>query len=142
MESLNRFIEAQDSTYSGYQIALAEMKSGGKRSHWIWYIFPQIKGLGRSSTAQFYAIQNLEEAKAFLEHPLLGSRLREITEVILSYSDDANPNEFMMAPIDAMKLKSCMTLFNYISPNDIFGMVINKYFNGNIDQRTLSVLSI
>lgn len=142
MESLNRFIKAQEFKYSGYQEALAEMKSGGKKNHWIWYIFPQIKGLGRSGTAQFYAIQNWEEAKAFLEHPLLGSRLREITEVVLSYSYDANPNEFMMAPIDAMKLKSCMTLFNYISPNDIFGMVLNKYFNGNMDQRTLNILSV
>jgi len=71
MESLSRFIKAQESKYCGYQEALVEMKSGGKRSHWIWYIFPQIKGLGRSSAAQFYAIQNLEEAKAFLNIPYL-----------------------------------------------------------------------
>ena len=140
MEGLNRFIEAQESRYGGYQVALAEMKSGCKRSHWIWYIFPQIKGLGRSSTAQYYAISDLEEAKAFLLHPLLGSRLREITEVILSYPDNASPNVFMMASIDALKLKSCMTLFDYISPNDIFGIVLNKFYNGSVDKSTLDIV--
>lgn len=142
MESLNRFLDAQESSYSGYQVALAEMKSGGKQSHWIWYIFPQIEGLGRSSTATYYAIQDLEEAKAFLNHPVLRARLREITQVILSYPADTDPNQFMMAPIDAMKLKSSMTMFDAISPNDIFGLVIEKFFEGFVDNRTLNLIGL
>ncbi len=140
MEVLSRFIEAQESAYSGYNQALAEMKSGGKQSHWIWYIFPQIVGLGRSGMARRYAIQSVEEAKAYLEHPVLGSRLREITNIVLSYSDNADPNVFMMASIDAMKLKSCMTLFDYISPHDIFGEVLRKFYGDQKDTHTIKIL--
>lgn len=121
MEGIERFLEAQDSSYSGYKRALNEMENGGKCSHWIWYIFPQIAGLGRSGMAQRYAITDIEEAKAYLEHPVLGKRLYEITNVVLSYPEDEKPRFFMGSSIDAIKLKSSMTLFDIISPNDIFG---------------------
>lgn len=140
MNDLTRFIKAQDSQYGSYSQALEEMKSGGKRSHWIWYIFPQIAGLGRSEMARHYAIKDLDEAKEFLYHPVLGVRLREITSVVLSYSENADPNDFMMSHIDAMKLKSSMTLFNIISPDDIFGQVLDKFFDGKKDYRTLRVV--
>ncbi len=140
MDNLDRFIKAQDSVFCGYVQALEEMKGGGKRSHWIWYIFPQIAGLGRSSTAQYYAIADAEEAKEYLAHPVLGARLREITDIVLSYPDDKAPSAFMMSDIDALKFKSCMTLFNAVSPNDIFGQVLNKFFGGNADRRTLDLI--
>ena len=141
MKNLDRFLQAQDSSWAGYANALNEMKTGGKKSHWVWYIFPQIKGLGRSSMAQEYAIEDADEAKAFLNHPVLGARLREITNVILSYPSDANPREFMMSPIDALKLKSSMTLFDFVSPNDIFRQVLDMFFHGSLDHKTLSLIN-
>lgn len=127
MESLDRFIKAQESAFAGFEQALSEMKSGGKQSHWIWYIFPQISGLGSSGMAQHYAIKDIDEAKTHLNHSKLRASLREITNVVLSYPDNADPNVFMMAHVDALKLKSCMTLFNIISPNDIFKQVLDKF---------------
>lgn len=141
MEELNRFIEAQDSSWAGYAQALKEMKSGGKRSHWIWYIFPQIAGLGFSGMSRRFGIKGKEEAQAYLMHPVLGERLREITKIVLSYPENANPNRFMMQPIDAMKLKSSMTLFDAVSPNDIFNQVLEKFFNGERDALTIKLLS-
>lgn len=138
--NIERFIEAQKNMYCGYDLALKEMQEGGKRSHWIWYIFPQLKGLGHSYMSQFYGIQGKNEAKEYLTHPLLGQRLREITEVILSYPDTADPNKFMMQSVDAKKLKSSMTLFDAISPNDIFGKVLERFFNGKRDRRTLRII--
>jgi len=140
MEVLDRFVKAQESVYAGFDQALSEMKSGGKRSHWIWYIFPQIAGLGRSGMAQHYAIKDIDEAKAYLNHPILGTRLREITNVVLSYPDNADPNVFMMAHIDALKLKSSMTLFNIVSPDDIYMQVLDKFFDGTPDKKTIELL--
>lgn len=140
MEDLNRFVQAQDSAFCGYEQALAEMKDGGKCSHWIWYIFPQITGLGRSGMAQHYAITDIEEAKAYLNHSVLGDRLREITNVLLSYSKDETPRAFMGSSIDALKLKSSMTLFDLISPNDIFGQVLDKFYDGKRDTKTMDIL--
>lgn len=141
MNDLTRFIKAQDSQYGSYSQALEEMKSGGKRSHWIWYIFPQIAGLGRSEMARHYAIKDLDEANEFLSHPVLGSRLREITSVVLSFPESAEPDDFMMSHIDAMKLKSSMTLFDFVSPNDIFAEVLDKFFDGKVDYRTMRIIS-
>ncbi|MBS5527377.1 MAG: DUF1810 domain-containing protein [Prevotella sp.] len=141
MEELNRFIEAQDSSWAGYAQALKEMKSGGKRSHWIWYIFPQIAGLGFSGMSRHFGIKGKEEALAYLKHPVLGERLREITKTVLSYPENADPNRFMMQPIDALKLKSSMTLFDDVSPNDIFNQVLEKFFNGERDALTIKLLS-
>lgn len=138
---LNRFIEAQDSQYNGYETALSEMTKGEKRNHWIWWIFPQIAGLGHSGNSRFYAISGKEEAMAYLDHPVLGSRLREITEVVMSHADDRIAVELMGWEIDAMKLKSSMTLFDHVSPNDIFAEVLDSYFDGERCGRTLRILN-
>lgn len=138
---LNRFIEAQDSPYDGYDTALSEMTKGEKQNHWIWWIFPQIAGLGHSGNSRFYAISGKEEAMEYLEHPVLGSRLREITEVVMSHADDRIAIELMGWEIDAMKLKSSMTLFDQVSPNDIFADVLDAYFDGERCSRTLRILN-
>lgn len=138
---LNRFIEAQDSPYDGYDTALSEMTKGEKQNHWIWWIFPQIAGLGHSGNSRFYAISGKEEAMEYLEHPVLGSRLREITEVVMAHADDRIAMELMGWEIDAMKLKSSMTLFDQVSPNDIFADVLDAYFDGERCSRTLRILN-
>lgn len=91
--------------------------------------------------ARHYAIQDLDEANEFLSHPVLGSRLREITSVVLSFPESAEPDDFMMSHIDAMKLKSSMTLFDFVSPNDVFAEVLDKFFDGKVDYRTLRIIS-
>lgn len=138
---LNRFIEAQDSPHDGYETALSEMTKGEKRNHWIWWIFPQIAGLGHSGNSRFYAISGKEEAMAYLDHPVLGSRLREITAAVMSHADDRIAVELMGWEIDAMKLKSSMTLFDLVSPNDIFAEVLDAYFDGERCGRTLRILN-
>ena len=133
---LERFITAQN--YS-YQNALSEIRSGKKFSHWIWYIFPQLKGLGHSQRSEFYGIENIDEAKNYLAHPILGARLLEITDALLKL-DENDPFKVMGSP-DDMKLKSCMTLFASISDKDsIFHKVLEKYFNGTKDENTLSII--
>ena len=135
MQNINRFIDGQR---FGYECALSEIKAGRKESHWIWYVFPQLKGLGHSPNSVFYGIDGVEEAKEYLAHPLLGSRLREITQALLDIPD--KNIESIMPGIDAVKLKSSMTLFDVICPNDIFDAAIQKYFNGKRDQLTLERL--
>ena len=133
---LERFISAQEHSY---KTALSEIKNGKKLSHWIWYIFPQLKGLGRSYNSEYYGIENIDEAKSYLAHPILGARLIEITEA-LSMLNENNPLKVMGSP-DDMKLKSCMTLFAYISEEgSIFHQVLEKYFDGSKDERTLSII--
>ena len=132
MEQLDRFIKAQENTYL---VALKEIKNGRKQSHWMWYIFPQIKGLGMSETSKYYGIDGEEEAKAYLDNEILGSRLREITSELLKLNID-NPVD-IFGTIDAMKLKSSMTLFDYVSDDKIFSQVLNKYYNGEIDEKTI-----
>ena len=136
---LDRFIDAQDK-WDDYQTALAEMKDGHKIHHWIWYIFPQIQGLGHSFTADRYGIYSLYEAQQYLKDQVLGARLREITEAVLTHSEK-DIEEIMGSRLDAMKLKSCMTLFDIVSPNDIFAQVIDTFFDGERDQLTLSAIS-
>ena len=134
--SLERFIKAQG---NDYQTALAEVRAGYKCSHWMWYIFPQLKGLGFSSTAQFYGINGKEEAKAYLEHPVLRGRLREITFVLLTLEGKSAVDIF--GHTDAMKLRSSMTLFNAVANGeDIFQKVLNKYYGGKSDDITLAML--
>ena len=133
--NLERFISAQESDYA---IALSEIKGGRKRSHWIWYIFPQIQGLGYSSMAQFYAIKDKEEAIAYLKHPILGKRLVKITEALLDLQE--NNASLIMGYPDDLKLKSSMTLFYVVSAQDIFKKVLDKYFSGELDQKTISIL--
>lgn len=137
MNSLMRFYLAQETKYA---IALAEIQAGRKQNHWIWYIFPQIAGLGRSETAQFYALKDVNEAKLFLEDPVLGKRLREITQALLAL-EEVTIYAVMGTP-DDMKVKSCMTLFAEIDtqPDAIFQQVLDKYYAGEKDLLTLELM--
>lgn len=133
---LQRFLDAQQ---EDYQQALAEVKNGRKRSHWIWYIFPQLKGLGMSYNAQYYGISGREEAKAYLEHPILGARLREITKSFLELHGVTAQDVF--GSLDAMKVLSSMTLFHEVATkDDLFLSVITKYYQGVPDSRTIEML--
>ena len=122
-----------------YPWALKEMKNGRKQTHWMWFIFPQLKALGRSNTALYYGIKDLEEAKAYLAHPVLGTRLKEISEVLLSL--EINDPYKVMGDIDGLKLCSSMTLFAEVEGYDsVFWKVIDKYYNGNKDMNTIRIL--
>lgn len=132
---LSRFHKAQQGSY---ETALAEIRSGRKCSHWIWYIFPQIQGLGFSSTAQYYAIENLEEAKAYLADPVLRERLLEISNALLAL-DSCDPSEVMGYP-DDLKLRSSMTLFSLAEPGcTVFRDVLDKFYDGQEDSRTIAL---
>lgn len=134
--NLTRFIDAQDNDYSR---ALTEIKNGHKQSHWMWYIFPQIAGLGVSETARFYAIKNLDEAKAYLQHPVLGSRLIEISRALLAV-EGKTANQ-ILGSIDELKLRSSMTLFSALpNTNPVFQAVIDKFFGGQDDPKTRSLM--
>ena len=134
--NLGRFIEAQLATYEG---AMLELTRGRKDSHWIWYIFPQIEGLGRSDTAKFYAIKSLEECGAYLEHPILGPRLIKACEILLSLKD-ASMDKVMGYPND-LKLLSSMTLFEALSDsNSIFTKIIELYFDDERDEASLEII--
>ena len=133
---LERFRKAQELDFC---TALAEIRNGYKVSHWMWYIFPQIQGLGRSSTSQFYAIQDLEEARAYLQDKYLHNNLETICKALLELK--TNDALTIFGRPDNMKLKSSMTLFAYISDEtSIFHKVLEKYFDGNMDQRTIKIL--
>lgn len=121
-----------------YETALSEIQNGKKESHWIWFIFPQLRGLGHTWNSNYYGINNVDEAKKYLETPVLRQRLFEILEVLLAHPQN-NP-EAIFGSLDAMKLKSSMTLFDYVSPEDIFAKVLIKYFHGQRDERTLNLL--
>jgi len=131
---LTRHLRAHERDYA---LALAEIKSGRKKSHWMWYIFPQVTGLGFSVTSKLYAIQSLQEAFDYLNHPVLGARLREIAGVLVLL-EEKDVRKIFNSP-DDLKLKSCMTLFAHIdlSPDKTFQRVLDKYFEGNEDQKTL-----
>jgi uncharacterized protein (DUF1810 family) len=132
---LERFAEAQDSGET-YQRAVAELRSGRKRTHWMWFVFPQIAGLGSSAMADRYAISSLEEAKAYVEHPVLGRRLLETTRV-LSNSSSNDSAEQIFGATDAMKLRSSMTLFARAAPDEpLFREVLDRYFGGEPDRAT------
>ena len=136
MPDLERFIKAQG---HHYKLALEEVRSGKKQSHWIWYIFPQMRGLGRSFFAQLYGICDREEAVAYLNHEVLGPRLREITSALLDHVDYSA--EEIFGDLDAMKVRSCMTLFDVISPDDIFADVLNKFYGQQRCGLTVRMLS-
>jgi uncharacterized protein (DUF1810 family) len=133
--NLERFIDAQERSY---QIALSEIKNGRKQSHWMWYIFPQVQGLGFSETSKFYAIKNIDEAKEFLLHPVLGNRLVNLCNELLKLESD-NANSIFGSP-DDLKLKSSMTLFSSLNINPVFQMVLDKFFNGKGDNKTLELI--
>ena len=134
--NLSRFLEAQMVTYEG---AMLELARGRKESHWIWYIFPQIEGLGISDTAKLYSIKSLEEGRAYLEHPVLGPRLVEACEILLSLKE-ASMDEVMGFP-DDLKLLSSMTLFEVVSDsNSIFTKMIEFYYEGRRDKASLDII--
>ena len=137
MNSLQRFLDAQKEDYF---IALREMKEGRKRTHWMWYIFPVLKGQGHSIMAKQYWLDGQEEAKSYLAHPILGKRLREITEAVLTHPDTPI-SSIMSSSTDSWKFKVCMTIFDAISPNDVFSRAINTFFNGQRDEKTLIILN-
>lgn len=132
---LERFVQAQELMYP---MAFDEVRNGRKRGHWIWYIFPQLKGLGMSENSQYYGINGIEEARAYLQHPVLGARLREITAAFLALKGESAEGVF--GHLDAMKVCSCMTLFNEVSDDDLFRKVLDCYYNGVADDRTLEML--
>jgi uncharacterized protein (DUF1810 family) len=137
-KDLKRFIAAQESTF---EQALTEIRTGKKISHWMWYIFPQYKGLGLSSTSKYYSINDLEEAKSYLNHSLLGARLKQLTNELLQLKE-SDPTQIFGKP-DDMKLKSCMTLFATIdtSEDKLFDKALNKFFNGNQDVKTHKLIT-
>lgn len=135
---LDRFVKAQDSEMYNYADALNEIKAGHKQGHWIWYVFPQIKGLGHSYRSEFYGIASIEEAKAYLGHPILNKRLRDITQAFLNCNSSSAFN--VLGFPDVLKVQSCMTLFDIVSPNDIYNDVLDKYYEGKRCEKTMSRL--
>jgi uncharacterized protein (DUF1810 family) len=138
-DDLERFLDAQDSRDT-YAHALAELRSGRKTSHWMWFVFPQLAGLGRSSIAQHYAISGLDEARAYLAHPTLRQRLLECCEAILALEGEISA-ETVFGSVDAMKLRSSMTLFHRADPDVAsFTGVLARFFDGSPDSRTDELL--
>ena len=134
--NLQRFLSAQE---YDYPIALREIQNGCKQSHWIWYIFPQIKGLGRSYQSEYYGIASRQEAEAYLAEPTLNARLREITLALLEHRDKTAIQ--ILGHTDALKVKSSLTLFDAIAPNDIYAEVLNTFFAGERCKRTLEFIN-
>lgn len=133
---LTRFRNAQD--FGVYETALKEVRKGKKTGHWMWFVFPQITGLGQSHNSRYYSIKSISEAKEYLADPILGSRLREICGELLKL-DSSDPAKIFGFP-DWMKLGSCMTLFDYVEPNDLFSRVLNKFFSGSRDLKSISII--
>lgn len=135
--SLNRFLEAQENIYHQ---ALQELRSGKKVSHWMWFIFPQVDGLGQSSTAKYYSIKSIGEAKEYVTHPVLGKRLLECANILVNLGGKSASAIFGYP--DELKLRSSMTLFDQVAPEQkVFAEVLKKYFNGKVDEKTISLLS-
>ncbi|MDO4538423.1 MAG: DUF1810 domain-containing protein [Coriobacteriales bacterium] len=135
--SVERFVEAQAG--GEYERALAEIRAGRKRTHWIWYVFPQARGLGTSQMAIYYGIASAAELAAYVAHPVLMPRLRMISQALLEL-DETNP-EHVMSWIDAKKLKSCMTLFGDATDEPVFQAVLNRYYHGRADERTREIVA-
>jgi uncharacterized protein (DUF1810 family) len=134
--NLQRFVEAQDGIF---EQALAEIRAGSKRSHWMWFIFPQIAGLGHSPASQLYGIQSIEEAREYLEHPILGSRLRKSVEAVLGWSGERDA-ALIFGSVDAMKLRSSLTLFALADPGEpLFNRALSAFF-GSPDPLTLHLI--
>jgi uncharacterized protein (DUF1810 family) len=134
--NLQRFVDAQDGRI---ETALAELRAGAKQSHWMWFVFPQLAGLGRSPTAQFYAIASLDEARAYLGHPILGPRLCQCVEALLPWAGQRTPEQ-ILGSIDSTKLRSSLTLFDATEPNGLFGQALLNFFSGRRDELTLALL--
>jgi uncharacterized protein (DUF1810 family) len=132
---LQRFVVAQDGIF---EQAVSEISAGRKRSHWMWFVFPQLAGLGRSATAQYYGIRNADEALAYIEHPILGPRLRDVTEVAMGWTGKRSADD-IFGSIDAMKLRSSLTLFAEIGAGEPFAKTLTAFFPGP-DEQTLALL--
>ena len=140
MSSFNakKYLDAQNDSYGSYDQALAEIRNGMKVGHWIWYIFPQLKGLGMSSTSQYFGIRDLDEAKEYLQNQLLRDRLIEISEALLEQSGNIKN---IVGFVDAMKVRSSMTLFQAADPEiEVFGKVLDKFYDGKPDDITLRII--
>ena len=136
--NLERFIDAQSETFDA---ALAELRAGLKQGHWMWFVFPQLGGLGHSPASKFYAIASLDEARAYLANPQLGPRLRASVEALLTWAGRKTAEQ-ILGPIDAVKLRSNLTLFDLVSPDDLFGPALDAFFDGVEDERTLALLGM
>jgi uncharacterized protein (DUF1810 family) len=123
-----------------FEDALREVRAGEKRTHWMWFIFPQLRGLGHSPASQYYAIASPHEARAYLNDPILGPNLREGVEALLSWSHDRTAEQ-ILGTIDAMKLCSCLTLFDQVEPEGIFASALHAFYGGQRDERTLALLN-
>ncbi len=132
---LERFLQQQEAAYPA---ALAEVRGGRKENHWMWYIFPQLRGLGQSTLSWYYGIEDLQEAASYLEHPVLGRRLREITRAALECGE--GNSAVLFGRPDNMKFRSCMTLFARVSEDDLFDRALDKFFDGQEDPVTLQLL--
>lgn len=133
---LQRFVEQQEHVYEG---VLRELRRGNKTGHWIWFIFPQVAGLGSSPMSRRFAIASLDEARAYLAHPLLGARLRECAGIVLA--TPARTAEQIFGPLDAMKVRSCMTLFHRAAPDEpVFAKVLERFYGGVADATTDALL--
>jgi uncharacterized protein (DUF1810 family) len=137
-DDLQRFVDAQAGVYES---ALAELRRGHKSGHWMWFVFPQIAGLGRSAMSQIYAIRSLAEAEAYVAHPVLGERLRECCQAVLDGAADGRSAEAVLGPIDAVKLRSSMTLFARADPHEpLFRAVLDRFYGGAADEATDALL--
>ena len=134
---IERFVRAQDG--GAYEQALAEIRAGRKRSHWIWFVFPQARGLGRSPLAERYGIASRDELDAYVNHPLLRGRLLEISHAFLG--PPGNDPVAVLGDIDALKVRSSMTLFELTGADPVFGKVLDKYYGGSRDELTLGIVS-
>lgn len=134
---LQRFIDAQQAIFD---TALAELKAGSKQSHWVWFIFPQLAGLGRSPTAQYFAIASIGEARAYLAHPVLGSRLRECIVTLLTWANRRSAEQ-ILGSVDALKLRSSLTLFEQVEPSGLFSLALAAFYEGRPDESTLALLN-
>ena len=134
---LQRFIAAQENSFDA---ALAELRAGSKQSHWMWFIFPQLAGLGRSPTAQYYGIASLDEARAYLGHPVVGPRLRQCLDALLRWEGRRSPKQ-ILGPTDALKLRSSLTLFDRVEPESRFERALLAFYGGDRDERTLAMLN-
>jgi uncharacterized protein (DUF1810 family) len=137
MNTLDRFVQAQASVHDQ---ALAELKAGRKTGHWMWFVLPQLRGLGRSSTAQHYGIADRTEAEAYLAHPLLGERLRQCVQATLAHR--GRSPERILGEVDALKFRSCLTLFDAVSatPANVFRDALEAFYGGRPDEATLDLL--
>ncbi|MEU2348706.1 DUF1810 domain-containing protein [Modestobacter sp. NPDC049651] len=134
---LQRFVDAQDA-HGTYSAALGELRAGRKTTHWMWFVFPQLAGLGRSATAQHFAVQGADEARAYLAHPVLGPRLRECAAALTALP--GTDPVAVLGPVDAQKLRSSMTLFAHVSPEPAFRAVLDRFFAGEEDPATTGLL--